>query len=481
MGCFELSIPSGGSQATFSGTREINSADVAVPSGYHIEAIARGLTFPTGVTFDQQGIPYVVEAGYSYGEVWATPRLLRIEPDGTTTVIVDGQNNGPWTGVSFHDGMFFIAEGGTLRGGRILQIGPDRRILPLVENLPSTGDHHTNGPIIGPDGLLYFSIGTMTNSGVVGEDNARFGWLGRYPETHDIPCADLHLRGANFESANPTTPEKNDRALTGAFSSFGQATIKEQIIKGQVPCSGAIFRMPLSGGGLELLAWGLRNPFGLAFRSDGTLFATDNSYDDRGSRPVHGAGDLLWLITPGTWYGWPDFHGTHLLDEEDHYVRPGKAKPPLLLSSYPGSPPEPAAILDVHASADGFDFSRNATFGHVGEAFIALFGDQSPTSGKVLAPVGFKVVRVDVNTGVIEDFVVNRGDINGPASRIGGGGLERPVAARFDPSGQALYVVDFGVMTVGQGGKVRLPWSKKAATSEPRQGTGVLWKITKHP
>jgi hypothetical protein len=60
----------------------------------------------------------------------------------------------------------------------------------------------------------------------------------------------------------------------------------------------------------------------------------------------------------------------------------------------------------------------------------------------------FKVVRVDVSSGIIEDFAVNEGSMNGLASRIGGGGLERPVAARFDPSGIALYIVDFGVMTI---------------------------------
>lgn len=480
-GCFEWGSTNGGSQATFSGIRLVDSADVTVPSGYRIEAVATGLTFPTGVAFDVDGRPYVVEAGYSYGEVWATPRLLRIEENGRSTILVEGQNNGPWTGITFHDGSFYIAEGGTLRGGRIIRVRPNGSMESLVEGLPSTGDHHTNGPVMGPDGMLYFSVGTTTNSGVVGEDNARFGWLGRYPHGHDIPCRDITLQGMNYETANPLTPEENDTVLTGAFSPFGQATTVRQVVKGQVPCSGAVLKVSTSGGTPELVAWGLRNPFGLAFRPDGVLFATDNSYDDRGSRPIHGAGDLLWRVTPGLWYGWPDFHGTHLLTDGDHYVRPGKPTPSLIMASHPGTPPEPVAILAVHSSADGFDFSRNAAFGHVGQAFIALFGDQSPTSGKVSAPVGFKVVRVDVATGVIEDFAVNAGRMNGPASRIGGRGLERPVAARFDPTGQALYVVDFGVMTVGQGGKVRLPWSKKAATSEPRKGTGVLWKITKQP
>lgn len=93
--------------------------------------------------------------------------------------------------------------------------------------------------------------------------------------------------------------------------------------------------------------------------------------------------------------------------------------------------------------------------------------------------MGFKVVCVDVHTGVIEEFAVNKGKENGPASKIGGGGLERPVAARFDPTGSSLYVVDFGVMTFGQGGKVREPWTKPQATAEPRKGTGVLWRISR--
>jgi hypothetical protein len=148
------------------------------------------------------------------------------------------------------------------------------------------------------------------------------------------------------------------------------------------------------------------------------------------------------------------------------------------LSDYPNQPPKPVAVLGGHSSSSLFDFSRSPLFGHVGEAFIAQFGDQSPASDKGMAPVGFKVVRVNVENGGVEDFAVNR-RINGPASKIGGGGFERPIAARFSPDGSALYIVDFGVMTPGQGDKVRVPWAKKNPTAEPRRGTGALWKITR--
>ena len=84
-GCFSLRPSSGGGQTSASGGRKINPADVALPKGYRIKAVARGLTFPTGVTFDDRDRVYVVEAGYSYGEKWTTPRLLRVEDNGSTT------------------------------------------------------------------------------------------------------------------------------------------------------------------------------------------------------------------------------------------------------------------------------------------------------------------------------------------------------------------------------------------------------------
>lgn len=461
-GCYRVRSSAGGGQTEVAAQRQADARDVAVPEGYRIEVVATGLTFPTGVTFDAANVPHVVEAGYSDGEVWTTPRLLRIE-DGAAKEVASGGNNGPWTGAVFADGVFYVAEGGEMSGGRILKITPAGALDVLVPNLPTMGDHHTNGPALGPDDALYIGLGTATNSGVVGPDNAQFGWLTRKQDFHDIPCRDVKLTGRNFASEDALG--KGGKVTTGAFSAYGQPTTPGQIIHGRVPCSGAILRIALGGGAPELIAWGLRNPFGLAFAPSGKLYVTENGYDDRGSRPVWGTADVLWEITSGTWYGWPDFSAGKSLEAED-FQPPGKETPSPLLAEHPNAPPQPAAFLGVHSSSNGFDFSRNPAFGHVGQAFIAQFGDQAPTVGKVLSPVGFKVIRVDVETGVSHDFAVNKA-MNGPASKIGGGGLERPVAARFDNEGAALYIVDFGVMRQSKLG------------SMPIKGTGVLWRVTR--
>lgn len=458
--CGAMGCSGGGGQAKFKGSRYTNPGDVALPRGYRIQLVARDLTFPTGIAFDDEDRVYVVEAGYCYGEKWTTPRLLRIEANGAKTVIASGDNP-PWNGVDYRNGFFYVAEGGHRNGGRILRITRDGRGQEaLVDNLPSLGDHHTNGPVVGPDGYLYFGQGTATNSGVVGADNAKFGWLKRNPTFHDIPAQDVKLAGHNFRSGS---------SETGAFLPFGTPSFEGQVIKGQTLCTGAVLRVRVEGGDPEVVAWGMRNPYGLAFAADGALYVTENSYDVRGTRPVWGAGDVLWAVSTGDrgkWFGWPDFHGATPLTKADHYGATFRSRAPkFLLAEHPNDPPEPVVKFGVHSSSNGIDFSREGKFGYEGDAFVAQFGDMSPTVGKVLSPVGFKIVRVDVKNGTIDNFAVNRAG-PGPASKLKRGGLERPNAVKFSPDGSALYVVDFGVVTMSKNGPT------------PREGTGVLWRIT---
>jgi glucose/arabinose dehydrogenase len=434
-------------------------ADVAVPRGYKVSLVASGLTYPTAVLFDDQDRLFVVESGYASGESWDVPRLRRLEPDDSWTTVAQGDRNGPWTGAVFHKGFFYVSEGGKLEGGRILRVDPQTgRATALVSGLPSNGDHPTEPPAIGPDGRLYFGQGTLTNAGVVGDDNKAAGWLSRFPEAHDVPCRDVVLSGLSF----PT-----EAGPTGPYLPSGTAAAPNQVVRGALPCSGAIMRLPLEGKPeLELVAWGFRSPAGLAFSPKGKLFAVDGGYDERGGRPVWGAGDLLWAVSSGTWHGWPDYSGDRALSLEEFSSKRGP-RPGAVLASAPGKPPRPAAQLGVHASAHGLAFSVSDRFGHVGQAFVAQFGDLTPVTGKVRAPVGFKVVRVDPDTGVVEDFAVNRGKGNGPASRLGTGGLERPIALRFSRGGDALYVTDFGVVKA------------TAEGTQPLKGTGAIWKIAR--
>jgi hypothetical protein len=204
LGCYGIRKSNGGGNINTIPARVANPKDIALPEGYRIEVVATNLTFPSALSFDESGTPYIVESGYSYGEEWTEPRLLRIESGGRTATVATGTRNGPWNGVTFHDGNFYVSEGGVLEGGKILRISTGGWITTLVEGLPSLGDHHTNGPVI-RENYLYFGQGTATNSGVVGNDNEKFGWLKRQQDFHDIPCP--------AEITEPTTSSPRPPAI----------------------------------------------------------------------------------------------------------------------------------------------------------------------------------------------------------------------------------------------------------------------------
>ncbi|MGK7391121.1 MAG: PQQ-dependent sugar dehydrogenase [Candidatus Cyclobacteriaceae bacterium M2_1C_046] len=460
-GCYRILPSQGGGQISYIPERQIDPQDVLLPDGFEIEVVSTGLTFPTAITFNNEGVPFVIEAGYSYGEVFLEPKLLKILPDGETETVFTGKKNGPWNGVTFNDGFFYIAEGGELEGGKILKVNESGEVQVLVENLPSLGDHHTNGPVV-KEGYVYFGQGTATNSAVVGKDNADFGWLWRFPEFHDIPCKDVKVKEINYFSSNILTADPDDKALTGPYSPYNYQVKANQVIKGSIPCNGAIMKVPVDGGDAELVAWGLRNPYGLALSANDELFITENSYDVRGSRPVWGTGDVLWKIEEGIWYGWPDFNAgvpIHVFEV------PGKEKPMKILAEHPNEPPKPVAKLGVHSSSNGIVIAKGK-FEERKYAFVAQFGDMAPGVGKVIKPVGYKVVRVNLENGVIDDFAVNKGERNGPATWLKSGGLERPISVQIAPDG-ALYVVDFGILTMSEEG------------AKPYEKTGVIWKITR--
>jgi hypothetical protein len=233
--------------------RSLSAGDVLVAPGYTLEVFSTGFTFPTALDFDDDGNMYVVESGYAYGEVWLDPRLIRIDASGNKVSIAKGSDNGPWNGVVFPNGSLFISEGGQRHGGKILQVSQSGDIKTLIDDLPSVGDHHTNGLVI-KDGYIYFGQGTATNSGVVGANNASFGWLKRKQQFHDIPCKDVVLSGENYESANVLSDSAaEEKVLTGAFSPFGTTTSPGQVIKGNVPCTGSVMRISLEVGQLVFL------------------------------------------------------------------------------------------------------------------------------------------------------------------------------------------------------------------------------------
>jgi glucose/arabinose dehydrogenase len=435
-----------------------SGASFWLEKGYKLELVSDKLTFPTSITFNDAGELFVGESGFSYGPAAAESRILHIQRDGSKKIIASDFGR-PLTGLTWHKGNFYVITGGF--NGKVYRVSPEGHKQELITGLRGGGDHFTSDIVFGPDDKMYFSVGTVTNTSVVGRDNFLMGWLGQKKDYHDVPARDLKLRGKNYETPNfLTKTDPDDKVKTGSFHPFGEPSKAGEMIKGQKIANGVIYRANADGSNLEIIADGIRNIFGLSFSPEGKLFGTNNGMDFRGSRPVEGDWDSFYEIKSG-WYGWPDY-ASGLPITLPYFKPKGHKQPEFVLAEHPPLVAEPLIRFEPHTATQKFDFCRNEYFASKDEIFFAQFGDQSPMTGLTPKPKGYRVVRVNPKTGKVKDFLINLKP--GEEKKVG---PERPLTPKFSPDGRSLYLVDFGLMKAAPG--VIYPYAE----------TGKLWRITK--
>jgi glucose/arabinose dehydrogenase len=464
-----------------------------LPPGYRIEPVIWNLTLPSSVTFDDKDNMYVAEAGFAYGGLVPTPRILKVDNQSKSiSVLVDRNLNGPITDIEFYDGKLYVSHRGIISTIE----SKSGLVKDIILALPSIGDHHNNQIAIGgPNKRIYFGQGEATNSGIVGEDNFKLGWPKVAPTVHDIPAKNITLTGQNFVTKNPLTAEPNDNATTGAFVPFGTPTHPGQVILGDIKCNGCILSANLDGTDLKMVGWGFRSAYGIAFSPVGNktkLLVTANGADERGSRPVANDTEKVYSIDIsnssqlGRFYGWPDFFGNAQPVTDHLFQSPrGGGKPLQFLMQNHPPVEKPSVELDVGAALAQVDFSRSSKnnntdkFGLEGMAFITEFGIMAPIThlpGSIKNQeergiVGQKVVMLSPESKNYSDFV----SLNTPDSSF------RPVGIAFNQNEDALYIVNIGKVEV----RTTLPNNDNIQLPEPvpwyYPNTGVIWKMTKIP
>lgn len=415
-----------------------------------LEVVCNGLTFPTSMAFAGDGSLFVAESGLPFGGAPPGGRVWRIAPDGTRTPLIENLRE-PVNGLALHNGRLYVSEGG--HPGRISRYetnGANREVI--LDNLPGPGNYHTNMVAFGPDGKLYFSQGAMTNTGIIGLDAYGLAWLRRLPHSCDIPGYPVTLRGLNVETDDPLRAPEAARTATGAFVPFGTASVPGQRVNAGLPCTAAVMRCNEDGSELELVAWGLRNAYGLGFLPDGRLLAVDQGADDRGSRPVGNVPDMLFDVRHGAWYGWPDFIGDVPVTDARYRPESG-VSPAFVLANHDELPPPapPLVRFPTHTAAVKFDVAGPGAGPWAGHLFVALFGDEVPMTAPSGPKVGRAVVRVDPAGWSLHPFAQN--------------GLLRPIDVRFHAAQNALYIVDFGHFEMLGQGEV-----------EAAPGSGKIWR-----
>src|SRR3954471_8631527 len=409
---------------------KIDARDVEVPEGYSVEVIMAGLSFPCGLTFAEDGTIFIAEGGTTWPtRPWLPSRLLRLTSNGEVDLLAIEEEGG-LRGLCAKDGFVYAsAKGGY--ASRLLKIDAksgERTVL--FDKMPDGGWHEPGGPVFGPDGLMYFGQGSVSQNGVALPQGFTVD-MAKHPHAHDVPGQDVVLTGNNVQSYDPTSPYPY-YVETGAFKPFGVPASPGEVVRGEVKCNSGIWRCRPDGSGIELLAWGVRNPYGMAIAEDGALYVSDNDFEETGDRAIGNDPDRIWRIraadqpygsvTTPDWYGFPDTCGDGLPAwHESHLPDRGTPAKPLIQDPPPWA--GPAVYLErPHSRMTKMDFCRSDAFGHRGRLFACEWGTLAPINSPRSEDLdhGFKVIGVDITNGNAIDFVRNARP--GPASALGTAG-----------------------------------------------------------
>jgi len=530
--------------------------DIVVPPGYAVSVFAKDLNFPTAVAFrgnKNNFEVYVLESGHGLpsrcndeesalvGGVTSptnpfTPDILVFNQNGTlirgplakpSSALPSLQPHGPAIDIAFengfHGGRLFATDsnqalrtpGAANNTSRIVTVDPiTGSVTPFITGLP-TGDHPAEQITFKGD-WIYWSQGSTTNSGVVGNDN------GGGANQQDIPCQDIVL-SSNVFFSTPTvatsgySPHSVQRP--GAhIPAFDSAT-------GPGICDGAILRAKVNSktpkSTIEPFSWGYRNPFGIRFAPNdhplkGGLLVTENGEDERGARPTNNAPDRLALAQQNPdgspdYHGWPDRFG--FLDSTQAVFNPvggpgddlcGPPIPPNLpfpacipnvlardvpvkpVLAFPPQPiTAPLALEPADVAVVGLDFVPNSfVTGPVrrGAALIAREGDFGFSTANGTPEAGHDVELVNFSGGDDGPLQLHqtRFAFNKTFEQAfvdGLRGINRPVDLKFGPD-DCAYLVDYGAVRdfgrsdpaamfvgAGNGPLVQIP------------KTGTIWKI----
>lgn len=212
------------------------------------------------------------------------------------------------------DNLYFISK------SKLMSIDINNKtVKEHISDLPNKGDYEEI-LLKAYKESIYITIGSMTNSGIVGNDNE---WIKSYPKGCDLSPSLIKLRENSI----------------GAFTVKGKSNTNGQVIKAEHIGNSSIIVYNTNTLQYETYAWGIRNIKGIDITEDGRVFATVGGYEPRGERPVYNDSDYIYEVKKNNWYGFPDFSGGDSLDSPR--FNNGEGKINMILSEYPMNPSAP--------------------------------------------------------------------------------------------------------------------------------------------
>ena len=170
------------------------------PAGLEVDYFARNLSGVRFMVLGPDGAVYASRPGAG-----AIMRLADTNGDGVAddiTTVITGLDEPH--GMAFFRGSFYVAETGTLKR---FAVGPNGRpggTGVQVSTYPGHSGHSTRTVIVGPDSLLYLSVGSRCNI-CEGDTPERASVLQVQPATGETRPYSIGLRNAVGLAVNPET------------------------------------------------------------------------------------------------------------------------------------------------------------------------------------------------------------------------------------------------------------------------------------
>lgn len=238
---------------------------IQVPVGFELNLFAENLEAPTSIEFPPDGSDRLFVNELNSGKTWVfKDREKLLQPFLNLAEIIPDQYTLPGSrgliGLEFDpnysvNGFVYITYGTSIDGhekGVIARVRDQNNqatdFTILQGKLPSEQGHQVQNLKIGPDKMLYVSVGDANQPELAQDTSALNGKILRFTRDGEIPAD------------NPFGPENAVYAL------------------------------------------GFRNPYDLIFSEDAELFVNDNGSDGN---------DGFYKITPGSNAGWPIAEGHH--------------------------------------------------------------------------------------------------------------------------------------------------------------------------
>jgi glucose/arabinose dehydrogenase len=371
-------------------------AQLQVPAGFRVSALATGLTNPRWLAPRPDGSLYVTSPMMS--------QVLRLadgngdgdaDDPGERAVVADAQSTPALMGVhgiAIHQGKVYLASVKAVVSATIAGDGTLGGFTTLVSDLPDGGQHPNRTLAVGPeDGKLYVTVGSDCNA--CAETNSEHATILRL---------DIDGSAASNE-ANPQHPMKA--------------------------------RNPMVVVSPRVFASGLRNVLGFDWHPvTKELWGSEHGSDGLGDDLPP---DELDRLQAGKSYGWPYCYGAKLPDPTVDEPSQTTSK-----AAYCPTTEAPVAGYQAHSAPIGFVFYMGAQFpaAYRNDAFVAFRGSWNRS-----VPTGYKVVRVHYDNGVpaasgatplVSDFLTGF-LIEGGAAHFG-----RIAGLAVDASGALLVAED---------------------------------------